>query len=197
MGASGPESLLRTFSPSYPIETERLLVRPYTYDDFEALYAMHSRPEVTRFVPWGTRDVAATRRVLERKVERSSLVEEGDAIGLAVALRDDGAVIGDLSLWWFTREHAGGEIGFLFHPDYHGHGYALEAAHVLLELGFGELGLHRLIGRVDARNAPSIRLMERLGMRREAHLVENEFIKGEWTDELIYAILRREWKPGR
>jgi RimJ/RimL family protein N-acetyltransferase len=195
MGEPGPESLLRTFSPSYPIETERLLVRPYTYDDFDALYAMHSRPEVTRFVPWETRDAEETRRALERKVERRSLAEAGDAIGLAVALRQEGTVIGDLSLWWVTREHAGGEIGFLFHPDHHGHGYAREAVLVLFQLGFEELGLHRLIGRVDARNSPSIRLMEHVGMRREAHLVENEFIKGEWTDEVIYAILRREWRP--
>jgi RimJ/RimL family protein N-acetyltransferase len=169
-------------------------VRPYTYEDFDALYAMHSRPDVTRYVPWKTRDADATRRALERKVDCNTLDEEGQAIGLAVALREEGSVIGDLSLMWVSREHADGEIGFLFHPDHHGRGYAQEAARVLLELGFAELGLHRLTGRVDARNAPSIRLMERLGMRREAHLVENEFIKGEWTDELVYAMLRREWE---
>ena len=59
---------------------------------------------------------------------------------------------------------------------------------------FAELGLHRIIGRSDARNGPSLRLMERLGMRREAHLVENEFFKGEWSDEIDYAILAREWR---
>jgi RimJ/RimL family protein N-acetyltransferase len=196
MGDQPPDAFLRAFNPSYPIATERLLVRPYTYDDFDALYAMHSLDAVTRFVPWQTRDAEETRRALERKVEQTALAEEGDAIGLAVELREGRAVVGDLSLAWVSREHAGGEIGFLLHPDHQGRGYGLEAARVLLDLGFGELGLHRLIGRADARNTASIRLMERLGMRREAHLVDNEFIKGEWTDEVICAILRREWESG-
>jgi RimJ/RimL family protein N-acetyltransferase len=64
----------------------------------------------------------------------------------------------------------------------------------MLRLGFVELGLHRIIGQCDARNTASARVMERLGMRREAHLIANEFVKGEWTDELIYAMLDREWK---
>ena len=69
-----------------------------------------------------------------------------------------------------------------------------EAATELLRLGFEDLGLHRIVGRCDGRNEASIALMDRLGMRKEAHLKENEFVKGEWTDELIYAILRREWQ---
>lgn len=196
MGEPEPGAFLREFRPAYPIETERLLVRPYTDDDFDALYAMHSRADVTRYVPWKTRDAEATRRALQRKVEHTALADGGDAIGLAVVLREEGSVIGDLSLMWISREHADGEIGFLFHPDHQGRGYALEASRVLLELGFRELGLHRLTGRVDARNAPSIRLMEKLGMRREAHLVENEWVKGEWQSERVYALLEHEWRAG-
>jgi RimJ/RimL family protein N-acetyltransferase len=64
----------------------------------------------------------------------------------------------------------------------------------MLGLGFGGLRLHRIVGRCDGRNLSSAQLMERLGMRREAHLVENEYVKGEWTDELIYAMLDREWQ---
>ncbi len=64
----------------------------------------------------------------------------------------------------------------------------------MLRLGFEELGLRRIVGRCDARNDSSWRLMERLGIRREAHLIENEFVKGEWTDEFDYAMLDREWR---
>ena len=64
----------------------------------------------------------------------------------------------------------------------------------LLRLGFEDLGLHRIAARCDARNTASARVMERSGMRHEAHLVQSEFIKNEWTDELIYAILRSEWE---
>jgi RimJ/RimL family protein N-acetyltransferase len=63
----------------------------------------------------------------------------------------------------------------------------------MLRLGFEDLGLHRILGRLDARNTASAKLLERLGMRREAHIVENEFVKGEWTDELLYGLLAREW----
>ena len=93
-----------------------------------------------------------------------------------------------------SREHHQGEIGYVLHPDHQGNGYATEAAAVMLRLGFEELGLHRIVGRLDARNAASARVLERLGMRLEAHLRENEFVKGEWVSELIYAVLASEWR---
>lgn len=105
-----------------------------------------------------------------------------------------GKVIGDVLLLWISRSHRQGEIGYIFHPDYGGRGYATEAAEVMLRLGFDELGLHRIMGRLDARNGRSARVLERLGMRREAHLVQNEFVKGEWTDEVVYATLADEWR---
>ena len=74
-----------------------------------------------------------------------------------------------------------------------GNGYATEAARPLLDWAFGDLALHRVIGRTEARNTGSARVLEKLGMRREAHLVENEWVKGEWQSELVYAILDREW----
>jgi len=68
----------------------------------------------------------------------------------------------------------------------------------MLRLAFEELRLHRVVERCDARNAASARLMERLGMTREAHLIENEFVKGEWTGEFVYAIREQQWSvPGR
>jgi RimJ/RimL family protein N-acetyltransferase len=98
---------------------------------------------------------------------------------------------------WRSERHRQGEIGFILHPDHQGQGLATEAAVAMLELGFEELGLHRIYGCAEARNAASVRVMERLGMRREAHLVENEFVKGEWQSEVIYAILAPEWREAR
>ena len=77
--------------------------------------------------------------------------------------------------------------------DHSGRGYAIEAARVVLGVAFGEFGPHRVTGSCDARNLASARLMERLGMRREAHFRSNEYVKDEWCDELVYAILREEW----
>ena len=75
-----------------------------------------------------------------------------------------------------------------------GRGLATEAAESMLALGFDNLGWHWIIGSCDARNHSSVRLMERIGMRREAHFVHNHIVKGEWTDELIFAILDQEWE---
>lgn len=182
--------------PDYPIESERLILRPFTTDDFDDLYDIHSRPEVTRYLYWEPRDPQSTRQVLERRIRASALGVEGEALQLAVELPGIGKVIGDILLIWVSREHRQGEVGYVFHPDYGGHGYATEAARVMLRLGFDDLRLHRIAGRLDGRNAASARVLERLGMRREAHFRQNEFVKGEWTDEMVYAMLADEWRAG-
>ncbi len=180
--------------PAYPISTARLTLRPYTADDLDDLYDIQSRPEVTRYLLFGTRDRDEVRASLEEKIKASVLEDEGGNLTLAVVLPGSGTVIGDVTLFWTSRRHRQGEIGYAFHPDHAGKGYATEAAQVMLRLGFDGLGLHRIVGRLDGRNTASARVLERLGMRREAHFVQNEFIKGEWTDEIVYATLRGEWR---
>jgi RimJ/RimL family protein N-acetyltransferase len=137
------------------------------------------------------------REELERRRRRTSLEAEGDVLQLAIVPRDVGVVVGDVSLCWRSRAHRQGELGFVLHPDHHGRGYAREASRAVLELAFEGLGVHRVEGRCDARNVASAALMQRLGMRREAHLRENELFKGEWGDELVYAILAAEWRGCR
>jgi RimJ/RimL family protein N-acetyltransferase len=181
-------------TPELPIRTERLLLRPYTEHDFDALYDIQSRPDVVRYLYVGTRDREQVRESLRQKIAASGLREEGDNLTLAVVLPETGELIGDVILIWHSRDHRQGEIGYTFHPDHGGHGYATEAAEVMLRLGFEVFGLHRLVGRLDARNTASARVLERLGMRHEARLVQNEMVKGEWTDELVYAMLEEEWR---
>ena len=103
-------------------------------------------------------------------------------------------MIGSLFLFQRSVEHLQGEIGFVFNPGSQGRGLATEGAAEILRIGFQGLRLHRLSGRCDARNQASARLMERLGMRKEAHLIQNERVKGDWTDELVFAILAAEWQ---
>ncbi|MEV0151467.1 MULTISPECIES: GNAT family N-acetyltransferase [unclassified Nonomuraea] len=181
--------------PDYPLTTERLLLRPFTPSDLDAVHAYESRPDVTRYLYWEARDLDATRAGLDTKISRTAIADEGDALNLAVTLRDSGELIGTVILIWTSKEHRQGEIGYIFHPDHHGHGYAPEASRELLRLGFEGLRLHRLVGRLDGRNTASARVLEKIGMRREAHLVHNEHVKGEWTDEVIYAMLDSEWTP--
>lgn len=180
--------------PTYPIETARLLLRPFTMDDLDALYAIQSRAGVTRYLYWEPRSREEVRESLAARTRYTALDAEGDTLVLALERRDSGAMIGDVNLHWLSATHQQGEFGFVLHPDHHGQGFGREAAVEMLRFGFEQMRLHRIIGRCDGRNEASAHLMERLGMRREAHLRENEFVKGEWCDELVYAMLTKEWQ---
>ncbi|HEY3764778.1 MAG TPA: GNAT family N-acetyltransferase [Gaiellales bacterium] len=184
-------------TPDFPIETGRLILRPYEPGDFDALLAIESRADVNRYLYSEPRSPDEVRDILERKLAETALRDEGDTLAVAAVLRATGATIGGCILHWASREHGLGEVGFVLHPDHHGHGYAAEAARPLIDFGFAVVGLHRIIGRLEARNVASARVLEKLGMRREALLIENEWVKGEWQSELDYAILEREWRAQR
>jgi RimJ/RimL family protein N-acetyltransferase len=184
----------RVLRPDFPVRTERLLIRPLTLDDVDGVHAYRSIPEVCRFVPFEpmSKDEIAER--IGRQWASTELTDEGQAFILGVEAVDGGALVGDVMLAWSSREHATGELGWVFHPAHGGRGYATEAARALLGLGFDGIGLHRVMARLDERNDASARLCRRLGMREEARLVENEWFKGEWANELDFAILDREWR---
>ena len=183
--------------PAFPIETERLRLRFTTPEDFEPLLALQSREDVTRLLYWGPRGEAEVRESLRKKVAATGIHAEGDALTLVIEPKDSGVYAGDAGLWSTSQLHRQGELGYILHPDHQGRGYATEAARVLLELGFIVYGMRRIVGRVEPRNPASARVLEKLGMRREAHFVENELVKGEWQSELVYAMLVAEWRAAR
>jgi RimJ/RimL family protein N-acetyltransferase len=177
-----------------PIETQRLILRPFVADDFDAVFDMQSRPEVVRYLYWEARTEAEVRTALEKKIAATAIRAQGDALFLAAVLKETNQLVADVVLQWISQEHKHGEVGFIVHPDHQGLGYATEATRELLRVAFEDLKLHRVTGHLDSRNLASARVLEKLGMRREAHLVENEFVKGEWQSEIVYAILDREWR---
>jgi RimJ/RimL family protein N-acetyltransferase len=174
-------------------ETERLLLRTYGLDDLAATHDLNSRDEVTRYLPYATRDLDASRRALGR-YQTTQLAVDGDGLTLAGFDRDSGRLVGEFFLFLRSSEHRTGELGYVVHPDFWGRGLAVEGARHLLAIAFGPLDLHRVIGRLDARNEGSAQVLARLGMRHEARLLQNERFKGEWADEDQYAILRSEWE---
>jgi RimJ/RimL family protein N-acetyltransferase len=182
-------------APDYPIRTERLLLRPLGPKDRDDLVVYRSLPEVCRYVPFSPQALSDIDRHLAGQWSVTALPEEtGQSLTLGVEL--DGRIIGDVILMRPAAPAGTAEIGYVFAPDAAGHGYATEACRPLLQLAFDELGMHRVIGRLDARNGPSARVLERLGMRQEAHFVEDDWFKGEWTSTLVYAILESEWRRG-
>jgi RimJ/RimL family protein N-acetyltransferase len=181
------------YTPDWPIYTERLLLRPFEDGDLQAMYEMQSDEEVVRYLYFDARSLDEVRTALARKTAAVGIAGEGDGVGVAVVLLETGEVVADISLWCVSEGHQQGEIGFIVHPAHQGKGYATEAARPMLDFAFDTVGLHRVVGRTEARNIASARVLEKLGMRLEAHLIENEWVKGEWQSELVYAILASEW----
>ena len=193
-GGACAGSIILPVHPDYPIRTERLILRPFTPGDVDDLHAYRSRADVARYLYSGpSASRQATSEEPSRRTGETRLVSEGDRLWLAVLLAESGALVGDVLLRYTSAVHRQGEIAFVFNPSCHGRGLATEAARAMLRLAFAEMGLHRVIGRCDARNGASARLMERLGMAREAHFIENEFVKGEWTGKFVYAIREQQW----
>ncbi|MFD7792470.1 GNAT family N-acetyltransferase [Streptomyces sp. NPDC059759] len=182
------------FRLSLPVATERLTLRPFTQDDLDDLHAYQSLPDVARhlFRPPLTRDQCA--RSLTRRAAGTAWAEDGDDLVVAVCETGGTTVVGEIVLRLASARARQAEIGWVFHPAYGGRGYATEAARATASLAFAELNVHRLFARLDVLNTGSVRVCERLGMRREAHFVENDLDGERWADEYVYATLAREWK---
>jgi RimJ/RimL family protein N-acetyltransferase len=182
--------------PSYPISTLRLRLRPLGFEDIEELLAYRGRADVCRYLPFEPMDEQVLADRLAGNLGRREITAEGQALTLGAELAASGRLVGDVTLFFHSAHHAGGELGYAFHPDIAGQGYATEACTAVLNLAFDEfagLGLHRVVARMDARNSASARLASRLGMRPEAHHRSSEMFKGEWSDVVVYALLDHEW----
>lgn len=183
---------------SWPKRTERLVLRPVTAGDFEALWQIRRQESVGRWMTHASQD---RDRFLE-------LVRDPDRMGKTLVIERDGVVIGDLMIApedaWAQAEVAEqakgvqAEIGWCIDPAVEGNGYATEAVRELVRIAFEELGLRRLIANAFAANEASWRLMERVGMRREVYTVKESLHRsGEWMDGISYALLAEEWAGQR
>ena len=181
-------------SPSLPVHTERLLLRPFETTDLEAVMGYHTLPAMQRYLDWKTRDRAEVKAALDQMRNQKSLTRPGDSVFLAVERQTDAQVIGQLCLRWSDATAQQAELRFVFNPVHSRQGYAKEAVKAALTMGFDEFHFHRIFARCDARNAASARLMKGLGMRLEAHYREHALFQGEWDEELHFAILDREWQ---
>ncbi|WP_235921445.1 GNAT family N-acetyltransferase [Lentzea tibetensis] len=166
------------------MQTERLDIRALTPDDAKACHSYQSLLEVTTYLYEDPRSLEETEQWIARATT-------GDRDSFVLIRRDTGELIGDIGIW--PGEHGNAEFGYVLHPAHQGHGFATEAVRELVRFGFSERGYRRLVARIDGRNDASRKLLERLNFRREAHFVRNELVKGEWTDEMVFAMLDEEW----
>lgn len=172
--------------------TERLSMRELRDSDFEVVHAYASDVEVVRFLPFGPNTEAATSRFLKR-ARTAARAKPRIEYDLAVVLGDDDRQIGAVTLRRDGPESPQAMLGYCFERAAWGHGYATEAAAEVLRFGFEVLALHRMWAGCDPENAGSVRVLEKLGMRREAHFRQDFRAASDWRDTLVFAMLEDEW----
>ena len=175
-------------------ETPRLRARAFTTADVESFVAYRADPVVARYQSWSDYTLEQGRAL----VESMSGVEPGvpgEWFQIALEERTGGTLVGDLALHVEADEPRQAEIGFTLAPAHQGQGYAAEALRGYVDWLFAACGLHRVYAVTDALNTPAATLLERVGMRREAHHHENVWFKGAWGSELVYAVLASERTP--
>lgn len=175
------------------MKTERLFIRKFTPDDWRDLYEYLSREEVVKFEPYEVFTEEASQQEAVRRSKDSSF--------WAVCLNDSGKLIGNIYL--AKQDFDTWELGYVFNADYQGNGYATEAAKALLNDVFNNQKAYRVIAMCNPLNTSSWRLLERLGFRKEGHLLKNIYFKKDkdgnpiWSDTYEYAILAEEWQKGK
>ncbi len=179
--------------PTPILQTARLLLRPFSERDAQAIYALQSNARVLRYwdsPPWTERSRADAFIAACRTME-----EDGSGGRFAIETRDENAFIGWCSMFRWNPVYRSLGIGYCFDEPAWGKGYATEAVRAMLQWAYGALDLNRVEAELDTRNAASARVLEKLGFEREGLRREDCIVSGEVSDSWIYGLLRRDWKP--
>lgn len=175
-----------------PIPTDRLLLRRFAARDAETFRAYRDDPEIARWQGWDgcSREEAGA---FVAEMEAAPYGRPGRWFQIAVADRADDRLLGDIGVHVLAAEPRLAELGVTFARGAQGRGHATEALRALIRRLFTEETRHRLHASIDPRNARSVALFERLGFRRESHFRRSVWAKGEWCDDVVYALLAEEW----
>ena len=175
------------------VDTPRLVLDRLTASDVSAFLAYRNDPEVARYQSWDSITLAEASQFVESQAKLAPGMP-GEWFQFAVRLKPSDHLIGDCGLFVEPTDRRVGELGFTFGRDHQRLGLATEAAQALLRFAFGVLHLQRVKAVVDCRNTPAIRLLERVGLRRDGHFVRRAWFKGAWCDEYLYAALATDWQ---
>ncbi len=172
------------------IETERLILRPLNQKDTHRLFAYRSNKEANKYQSWIPMNPQDVTDFLARTARDFN--QPGTWFQLGIERKEQQDLIGDIGIHFVDEQQV--ELGCTLDQEYQGKGFATEALHALIGHLFSEENKHRITASIDPDNTASIRLVEGLGFRKEAHFVQSLWFKEQWVDDLQYAILAREWK---
>jgi len=175
------------------LETERLLLRPIELTDAEAILSYRSDAETNKYQGWIPTSIADVNYFIHYKVSQEINLP-GTWLQFVIIHKESNEIIGDIGVHFLSADTYQVELGCTLSKTYHGKGFAGEALRVMINYLFNTLDKRRIMASIDPRNDSSIKLYERLGFRKEAHFRESIYLNGEWVDDLVYALLKKEWK---
>ena len=175
------------------LETERLILRDFVKDDWQRVLEYQSDPLYLRYNGWIERTPEAVQEFvgwfLDHQEQKPRIKYQ-----LAVVLKSTHQLIGNCGIRMDEADAIEADTGYELDSKHWNHGYATEAAHVIVDFGFRRFGVHRIWAACIAENSGSAHVMEKLGMKLEGKFRENKYFKNRWWDSLYYAILADEWE---
>jgi RimJ/RimL family protein N-acetyltransferase len=175
------------------LRTERLMLRDFVETDLKAVYAYASDPEVVRYMDWGPNTEEDSKSFVQQAIS-GTREHPRKSYTLAIILKSENELIGGCGIYMTNLDNREGYIGYCLNRNFWARGYGTETAKALLNFGFETLDLHRIFATCDVENIASVHVLEKVGMRKEAHFQQHKWVKGKWRDSLLYAILDHEWK---
>ena len=174
------------------LETERLVIRPIQLNDKVSIFEYRSDSETNKYQVWIPKTIKDVELFINGIAKQINIPETW--FQFVLIEKESQKVIGDLGVHFFDKHNKQVEIGCTLNKIFHYKGYATEAVSRIIDFLFIELKKHRIIASIDPNNKSSVRLVERIGFRKEAHFVESLFVNGAWADDLIYALIEKDWK---
>lgn len=175
--------------------TARLTLRSFRPADAATFAAYRSDPAVAEYQGWDAPFPLEAAQTYIAELQTQQLGTPGEWYQIAIERTADGVLLGDCACCVLAEDSRQAEIGFTLASEYQGQGYASEAVQALIDYLFSTFDLHRIRAICDVANTASVRLLERVGMRREGSFIEHVWYKERWSSEHWYALLRREWQP--
>lgn len=172
--------------------TERLILKGIRLSDAKSMFKYRSDPQIYEFQYWKPQTLQEVEEFISTKISKVPNIP-GTWYQLGIYLKETYELIGDIGIHFIEPENLQVEIGYTLSMDCQGRGYAAEAVGSVINYLFNSLNKHRIIASVDPRNTKSIALLDRIGMRKEAHFRKSVWFNEEWADDIIYAILKEEW----
>jgi RimJ/RimL family protein N-acetyltransferase len=174
------------------LSTKRLILRPLRINDKNAIFEYHSDARANKYQGWIPKTIDDAETFIRALAPQ--LNSPDSWFQFALIEKEEQKLIGDIGIHFLNSEMHHVELGFTVHPNYQQKAYATEAISKIINYLFADLNKHRITASVDPDNTASIRLLEKLGFRKETHFIKSLFLNGKWVDDVIYVLLKEEWK---